>query len=209
MTAPAAVPADAACAPHRDQITGLVLAGGRGARMGGADKGLVLFGDQPLVRHVVQRLAPQVAKLLISANRNIDVYRRMAEVVTDPADVEPHAGPLAGILAGLSCASTRWVAVVPCDTPYLPPDLVARLSEGLAGRAAAYVTTRERAHPLIALLHKSLAPTLAGDLRAGQRRAAEWFRSQAACAVQFDDEASFANINCAEDLDAAVKESTR
>lgn len=209
MTAPVAPPVDGALAPRRDRITGLVLAGGRGARMGGADKGLVFFGGQPLVLHVVRRLAPQVTTLLISANRNLDAYREMAEVVTDPVDLEPHAGPLAGILAGLSAAPTPWLAVAPCDAPYLPPDLIARLSEGLAGRPAAYVRTRERAHPLIALLHKSLAPALAAWLHAGRRRAVDWLDGQAAAAVRFDDEAAFSNFNRSDDLDANAREPTR
>src|SRR5512136_1896599 len=126
--------------PRRTEITGLVLAGGRGMRMGGADKGWVVHDGAPLVTSVVQRVTPQVGTLLISANRNLDAYRALAEVVTDadaPLALEAFPGPLAGVLAGLTRAATAWVALAPCDAPSLPMDLVARLAASVGAADAA------------------------------------------------------------------------
>jgi molybdopterin-guanine dinucleotide biosynthesis protein A len=204
----AAPPMTLAHGPARD-TTGLILCGGRGSRMGGVDKGLLADGDRPLITHVVERLAPQVAALLISANRNLDTYREIAPVVPDPGDLEAYAGPLAGILAGLRVASTPWVAVVPCDTPRLPLDLVRRLAGGLGSSRAAYAVTGAHAHPLACLLASSLRQDLDAALHAGMRRAGEWMHRIGARPVPFDDAAAFANLNTPEDLAAAAKDAPR
>ncbi|PTT75762.1 molybdenum cofactor guanylyltransferase MobA, partial [Pelomonas sp. HMWF004] len=109
-------------------IHGLVLAGGRGARMGGLDKGLQLLAGQPLVAHVLARLAPQAAPLLISANRHLDTYAAFGHpVLPDPPGLN-FAGPLAGMLAGLNTLpADAWLLTAPCDCPHLPADLAARL----------------------------------------------------------------------------------
>lgn len=185
------------------EVTGLILCGGRGLRMGGADKGWALLQGRPLVAHVAQRLAPQVHTLLVSANRNLEAYRAIAPVVTDPGDLEPYAGPLAGILAALRIASTPWVAVVPCDTPNVPTDLVRRLAEGLDSAAAAYAATDGEDHPLACLLAAALRTDLEDALRAGTRRAGQWLRQVGARAVRFGDRAAFANLNAPTDLAAA------
>src|ERR1700761_8879843 len=115
---------------HQQKITGLVLAGGRGSRMGGVDKGLQLHLGTPLALHALNRLRPQVAGLMLNANRNLEVYEAMGAPVwpDEPADF---AGPLAGMLAGLSHCPTPYLATVPCDSPDFPLDLVARLMQGL------------------------------------------------------------------------------
>src|SRR5512134_30781 len=102
------------------QITGLVLAGGRGERMGGADKGWVQYRGRPMIEWVVERFRPQVGQLLISANRNLERYAALAHVVadSDSGATDAYAGPLAGVLAGLHCAQTDWIAIVPCDAPH-------------------------------------------------------------------------------------------
>ncbi|WP_087722598.1 molybdenum cofactor guanylyltransferase MobA [Pandoraea sp. PE-S2T-3] len=119
----------------RDAITGLILAGGRGQRMGGRDKGLQLFDGQPLAAHVLARLQPQVGTLLISANRNHAAYAALgADVVSD--ETQDFAGPLAGMLAGLRAAKTEYVLTAPCDSPLLPDDLAARLAAALVAPGA-------------------------------------------------------------------------
>ncbi|MGC7405224.1 molybdenum cofactor guanylyltransferase MobA [Pandoraea pneumonica] len=119
------------CPPiGRDAITGLILAGGRGQRMGGRDKGLQLYDGRPLAAHVLARLAPQVGTVLISANRNHATYAALgADVISD--ETQDFAGPLAGMLSGLRAAKTEYVLVVPCDSPLLPDDLAVRLTVGL------------------------------------------------------------------------------
>jgi molybdopterin-guanine dinucleotide biosynthesis protein A len=187
--------------PARTEITGLVLAGGRGARMGGLDKGLVKLGGEPLAARVLARLAPQVGALLISANRNLDRYAALgAPVVADSPEHGPYAGPLAGIRAALVAARTPWLAVVPCDTPNIPLVLVERLAAGLDGARASFAVAGGRPHSLCCLLHASLRASLDEALERGERRAAAWLDSVGARAVAFDDAAAFANINAAVDL---------
>jgi molybdopterin-guanine dinucleotide biosynthesis protein A len=195
-------------APAADAVTGLVLAGGRGARMGGLDKGLQAWHGRPLAAHVVARLAPQVASVMISANRNAAAYAALAARVL--ADEQPgFPGPLAGILAGLRAAPTPWLAVVPCDAPRLPADLVARLAAGLRDGAAGAVARRthadgrQRLEPVCCLLATALADDLAAALAAGERRAAAWVARHAA-PVDFDrpgDADAFANFNTLAELE--------
>jgi molybdopterin-guanine dinucleotide biosynthesis protein A len=191
-------------APTRAEITGLVLAGGRGSRMGGLDKGLVEYEGRPLVDWVAERLAPQVLCVLVSANRNVQRYEHVGQVVRDRADDGPFAGPLAGILAALRAAPTPWLAVAPCDTPRLPADGVMRLADGLAGARASFAVTAEREHPLVCLLHASLADEVDQALRSGERRAGRWLRQVGARPVHFDSPADFANLNRLQDLATAV-----
>ena len=188
-------------------ITGLVLAGGRGQRMGGVDKGLQPFRGQPLAAHAIARLAPQVSETLVSANRNIGVYASMAaRVLVDASDDFP--GPLAGILAGLRAASTPWLAIVPCDSPRLPHDLVERLARGV-GDARGAVVQRDhgdgglRLEPVCCLLSTSLADDLARYLADGGRKVEGWV-SRHAVPVPFDradDASAFANVNTPADLE--------
>jgi len=194
-------------APSREAITGLILAGGRGQRLGGVDKGLQPWRGRPLVDHALARLAPQVSEVMISANRNASAYAsRVSRVLADASDDFP--GPLAGILAGLRAATTPWLAVVPCDSPCLPTDLVGRLAQGLADARGAVV---QRAHadgalrlePVCCLLSCTLADDLAVYLAEGGRKVEGWL-SRHATPVLFDrpeDAAAFANINTLADLE--------
>jgi molybdopterin-guanine dinucleotide biosynthesis protein A len=184
--------------PSRSEITGLVLAGGRGTRMGGADKGWVVHDGEPLVTAVVRRFAPQVGALLISANRNLDAYRALGTVVTDDEigpGLESFPGPLGGVLAGLRRATTEWVATVPCDAPALPLDLVGRLVEGLGDAPAAYAEAAERGQPVFALLRRSEEGRLAEYLRTGERGVLRWYALIGARPVHFPDAAAFRNVN--------------
>lgn len=189
-------------APHRDDITGLLLAGGRGARMGGADKGLLLLDGEPLALHVLRRLRPQVGSVLISANRNADTYRAWAPVVGD-ADAAAFAGPLAGIAAAMHAMKTGWLAVAPCDLPHLPADAYARLAATLDGAAAAFAAPPARSHSLVCLLHRSTLPSLDAALSRGEARVSAWLDAVGARDLPFADETAFANLNSPAELAAS------
>lgn len=188
-----------------DQVTGLVLAGGEGRRMDGADKGLLEVDGVPLAMIATERLRPQVSAILLSANRNLERYRALGiEPVTDNFyDPERTAGPLAGIAAGLAQCRTEWLASVPCDSPHLPPDLVVRLHSAAtqANAHAAFATTPAGAHPVFMLLHRDLLRSLQGFLAGGGRRVREWQDMAGAVATDFPDESAFANINTVADLE--------
>lgn len=191
------------------RIAGLILAGGRGVRMGGVDKGLQSLRGEALVLHVAKRLAPQTDTLIISANRHLDAYRALgqpfgANVVCDASD--DFAGPLAGILAGLRAARTEYVLCVPCDSPYLPMDLAARLAATLDASGAEIATVktttdgRVSSHPVFALLRTSLADDLAAALVAGEHKVRAWYARHMTTEVKFDDERAFYNVNTLQDL---------
>jgi molybdenum cofactor guanylyltransferase len=195
--------------PH-DQITGLLLAGGRGMRMGGADKGLQILHGEPLALHVLKRLAPQTGSLLISANRNAQRYEELgapfrATVIADTLPDFP--GPLAGMLAGLRAARTPFVMTAACDTPGFPADLADRLADALVSNHAdiATVATTDTEgnasiHPVFALLSRSLADDLEGFLQAGERRVRTWYARHKTVEVAFADERTFYNINSLQEL---------
>jgi len=191
----------------RADVTGIVLAGGQGRRMGGVDKGLVLLDGRPMVTHVIERLAPQVGPILVNANQNADAYAALGHPVV-PDAVGGYAGPLAGLHAGLSRASTPFVVTVPCDSPFLPPDLVARLADGLVHRGAALAVARtfDQPHPVFALVRRDVLPNLSAFLDAGGRKIDTWYASLAVVEVPFDDcAAAFRNINTRDELDAASR----
>lgn len=177
-----------------------MLAGGRGSRMGGADKGLQLLDGRPLVAHVIERLAPQATEVLISANRNLERYAALGHaVLPDPPGLE-FAGPLAGILAGLQALpDDAWLLTAPCDGPHLPADLARRLLAAAGPHGLAFArATRE--HPTHALLQARLREALAAHLHGGGRAVLRWMTSQPHGIARFEDEAAFANLNHAADL---------
>jgi molybdopterin-guanine dinucleotide biosynthesis protein A len=193
--------AESRSAPLRDAITGLVLAGGRGQRMGGLDKGLLPWHGQTLAAHALQRLASQVGRLAVSANRHLDDYRALGAPVW-PDRGPDFPGPLAGWQAALHAMDTPWLASVPCDVPGFPSDLVARLGAAAqqAGAVAAYAVAEGRAHPVCALLHGSVREALDEALAARRHRVLDWLHSVQAQPVDFADAAAFANFNRPEDL---------
>ena len=184
-----------------DTITAVILAGGQGSRMGGADKGLLTLWGKPLVAHLIERLTPQVGQLLINANRHSEQYQKWAPVFPDNLDHFP--GPLAGFEAGLSAATTDWVLVVPCDSPLLPLDLVERLSAAISSpQQIGVVHDGEQLHAATALLHRSLLPSLQRYLARGDRKLRLWFAEHELVAVDFSDQASaFINLNTPACLD--------
>lgn len=190
---------------NKEMITGLILAGGRGSRMGNVDKGLQAFQGEPMVSHVMRRLSPQVGGLLINANQNVATYESFgAPVCLD--QLEGFAGPLAGVQTGLIHCKTPYLVTAPCDSPRLPADLVTRLSEALEMNDAelAVAVTGEvnakQAHPVFCLLKTSLLPHLNGYLQSGGRKVDAWYASLKVVEVFFADEAAFRNINTLEEL---------
>lgn len=184
-------------------VTGLILAGGEGRRMGGADKGLLLLAGRPLVAHALERLAPQVDALLISANRNLDAYRRFGHPVL-PDVLGAGQGPLAGLHAGLAACATPWLLACPCDCPALPADLAARLLAAAEASQAsiAVATAGGKPQPAFQLLRRDLLPALAAHFAAGGRRLMAWCREQGAVEAPFPDAAAFRNLNTPEELAA-------
>ncbi|MGE3848358.1 MAG: molybdenum cofactor guanylyltransferase MobA [Gammaproteobacteria bacterium] len=192
--------------PSTHQVAGCVLAGGLGRRLGGLDKGLVDLAGQPLVAHVVARFAPQVNALAISANRNLDSYRAHATAVLPDADAEDGAGPLAGIATALAWCPAPLLAIVPCDSPFLPVHLVTTLDAARrrAGATVAVARTADGLQPMFALLAAELAVAARAALRAGERKVERWYRQQALVEVDLETErAALANLNTPQDLAAA------
>lgn len=189
--------------PRRQDVTGLVLAGGRGSRMGGIDKGLQPLHGEPLVAHAIRRLAPQVGPVMLNANRHLDRYAAYGLPVWPDADVD-FAGPLAGFLAGLAHCRTPWLVTVPCDTPRFPVDLVARLAAGLGSARAAMVVTHSAGHrqpqPVFCLMQQGLRDDLAAWLAAGERKIDRWLERVGCAEVCFADADAFFNANTTAEL---------
>lgn len=182
------------------KVTGIILAGGMGRRMGGIDKGLIPLQGRPLVAHVLERLRPQVDALLINANRELDTYRGFGYPVISDA-IGGFAGPLAGLHCGMSAAATELVVTVPCDSPFLPTDLVARLARAMSAADLAVARTGDQPHPVFCLCRTSLLPDLTHFLESGGRKIDAWYAGLHSIEVDFTDEAAaFANINTPEEL---------
>jgi molybdopterin-guanine dinucleotide biosynthesis protein A len=187
MTAHAIAPAD---------ITGLLLAGGRGSRMGGVDKGLQPFNGEPLALHALRRLRPQVGALMVNANRNLPDYEAFGVPVW-PDSLADYPGPLAGFLSGLSHCATPWLLTVPCDTPLFPRDLASRLARAAASEnaeiaiAAAPEASSDgsvtlRPQPVFCLLRAGLHDSLRRYIEAGGRKVQAWTAQHRTVRVPFD-----------------------
>lgn len=205
-----------------EDITGLVLAGGRGSRMGGVDKGLQNHLGMPLALHCLLRLQLQVGSAMVNANRNLGAYESMGVPVWPDTQAD-YAGPLAGMLVGLEHCETPWLVTVPCDTPNFPLDLVERLAAAAQAEGAdiAMAATREPAleaganadadadatgqpvvqvQPVFCLLKASLLESLQAFLDSGQRKIDRWTAQHRCATVVFDDSAAFFNANTVEEL---------
>jgi len=189
----------------KDDITGLILAGGRGSRMGGADKGLQNHRGIPLAMHALMRLAPQVGHMMVNANRNLGAYESFGVPVW-PDALPEYPGPLAGFLAGLEHCETPYLVTVPCDTPNFPEDLVQRLGEALTrdGAEIAMAATREgdavQVQPVFCLMQAALMESLVRFTQSGQRKIDRWTAQHRCVEVVFDDDAAFFNANTADEL---------
>jgi molybdopterin-guanine dinucleotide biosynthesis protein A len=182
-------------------ITAVILAGGRGQRMGEADKGLQLLRGKPLVRWVADSIAPQVDEVLISANRNLESYRELGFAVL-PDAMPDFPGPLAGLHRALESAKHPLWLSVPCDTPFLPGDLVQCLLAGLLASNAelAVATVEGRMQPVICLGHSHLHVGLGDFLAQGGRRVGEWQAGLRRVLVPFENPEFFKNINTLDEL---------
>jgi molybdopterin-guanine dinucleotide biosynthesis protein A len=194
----------------KDQVTGVILAGGRGSRMGGADKGLQNFRGMPMAMFTFMRLAPQVGELMINANRNLAAYESFGVPVW-PDSLSDYPGPLAGFLTGLERCETDYLVTVPCDTPLFPQDLVARLGEALEREDAeiAMAAAREedgqsRAQPVFSLLKRELMESLVRFTHGGGRKIDAWTAQHRTVLVPFDregdDAGAFRNANTLAEL---------
>ena len=196
----------------RSAISGVVLAGGRGSRMGGLDKGLQAYGGVPLAQHALRRLQPQVGALMLSANRNLEQYRSFGvPVISD--SLPDFAGPLAGFIGAMETCRTPYLVTVPCDTPQFPADLVERLCQSLAAAnadiamASALQTEPDGAQdwyrqPVFCLLAVRLLPGLRAFVADGGRKIGAWTAQQHTVDVRFDEPGAFANANTLADLQA-------
>jgi molybdopterin-guanine dinucleotide biosynthesis protein A len=172
--------------------------------MGGVDKGLQAFRGKRLVDHVYERLAPQVGGIIINANQNQEAYRTFGVRVVSDA-ISGYAGPLAGMHAGLSVSKRPFLASVPCDSPFLPEDLVARLYARIdeTGAELAVAKTGDQPHPVFSLMRRGVLDHLSDFLKGGGRKIDAWYASLFVVEVAFDDESdAFSNINTLEELES-------
>jgi molybdopterin-guanine dinucleotide biosynthesis protein A len=186
------------------KITGVILAGGQGRRMGSVDKGLQPLRGRPMVAWVIERFAPQVDEVLINANQNLERYVALGHRVI-PDEIAGYAGPLAGLHRGLTEAAYELVATVPCDSPFLPRDLVARLRAALELHEAeiAVAKTGDQPHPVFCLCRRSVRRGLAGFLAGGGRKIDAWYAKLKVVEVAFDDNpGAFSNVNTRAELEA-------
>ena len=194
----------------KNEVTGVILAGGRGSRMGGADKGLQNFRGMPLALYTLMRLQPQVGETMVNANRNLAAYESFGVPVW-PDGLTDYAGPLAGFLTGLEQCETPFMLTVPCDTPLFPQDLAARLGEALEREDAdiAMATAREedgqmRAQPVFSLMRRELMESLVQFTHGGGRKIDAWTGQHKTVLVPFDqpgdDARAFFNANTLAEL---------
>ena len=192
MTSPAAFPT----------ITAVILAGGEARRMGGHDKGLVEVDGRRMIEYVLEALRPQVHALLINANRNIESYARYGVPVI-PDALPGFNGPLAGMASGMRAAGTPMIITVPCDSPFVPNDLVQRLAEAKrnANAEIAVAHNSERMQPVFALLDTGLLDSLQEFLGRGERKIDRWFGEHRTISVDFSDRPeTFINVNTPEEV---------
>jgi len=181
------------------QITGLILAGGAGRRMGGRDKGLIEWRGEPLIEHVARRLRPQCRELVISCNRNQDHYASFGRTAADR--FAGYQGPLAGLHGAAGYIHTPLTLVCPCDVPLVPTDLAAKLAPAIvvSGAAIAFARTTQREHYCCALLRTDCLDSLTAFLADGGRAVRAWYALEGGVAVDFPDEVdAFRNINTVE-----------
>lgn len=190
---------------QRPEISAIVLAGGQARRMDGQDKGLIPLEGRALIAWVLERLAPQVDEIVVSANRHVDEYARFGHPVVGDASAD-YRGPLAGIHAAGQRAKGEWLLVAPCDTPFLPNDLAQRLLARARAEGARLACAADDAqvHPTAMLMHRDLLDSLGEYLARGQFKVRAWQTENGCAVARFTDDAhAFMNINSPDDLAAA------
>lgn len=190
--------------PVHLSCSGIILAGGQATRMGGIDKGWVEWHGEPLIQHVINRIAPQVDDVVISANRSLDQYRALGHrVVSDQQ--QDFAGPLAGIAAALALCRHDWALVVACDCPLFPLDLYTTLQQARQQQALVLVHDGDHLQPLFMLIHRQLLPSLQQALAQQQYKVGQWARMQSPRIVQIHTPEAFINLNTPADLQSWSK----
>jgi len=197
-----------------DQITGLILAGGRAQRMGGIDKGLIPFHAKPLIESSIARLRNQVTSILINANRNLTKYASYGyPIIMD--ETPDFSGPLAGFAAGLKECKTPYLLTTPCDSPLLPTDLGTKLAAEMerGDFQLVYASSKEAdgkvwAQPVFCLLRTDLKAPLESYLQKGDLKIDHWFKELRSSTVVFDNAQAFANVNTPEELKLLEEAST-
>lgn len=193
--------------PKKQNITGVILAGGLARRMGQIDKGLIIINRRPLIEYVIEALKPQVDKLIINANRNQETYASYGyPVIAD--GYAGFQGPLAGMSSCMAVAETEFILTVPCDSPFIPPDLAPRLYRRLkrGGADISVATNGRRIQPVFALIRVNIMDQLLNFLERGERRIDKWYAEQHTVKVDFSDaKQTFVNINTPEKLSMVEK----
>ncbi|MDH5190593.1 MAG: molybdenum cofactor guanylyltransferase [Gammaproteobacteria bacterium] len=188
--------------PDKQNITGIILSGGRGSRMGGVDKGLVELDGKPLIAHAIEHLKPQVGSIIISANRETERYAEYGySVIRDTQD--DYAGPLSGIASALFHARTQLAMIVPCDMPHLPSGLVARMYTKLdqGGAEVCMASDGEHLHPVVCLMKTALLEDLVRDVQSGECKTGHWMKQKTHVIEDFSDcPEAFVNINTIQEL---------
>ncbi len=186
----------------REEVTGVVLAGGRARRMGGRDKGLVEIDGRPMVVWIVEALNAQTATVVVNANRNLEQYREHCGCVVVPDTLGEFAGPLAGMAAGMASSQTPLVLTAPCDSPLISRDLGARLFDALEDEDAELAVAHDgkRMQPVFALLRRNLLDSMIAYLRSGESKIDTWYATRRTALADFSDDTSmFLNVNTPED----------
>ena len=181
-------------------VCGVILAGGQGSRMGGQDKGWVVYQQQPLIKQIINRLAPQVTDLIINANRNLEDYSALGYPVIPDLEAGFH-GPLMGILSGLKASTQEWTLFVPCDGPFVPKDLALRLYQAATEQACdiAVASDGEHLQPVVALLRTSLFQQLQQAIAKGETKPRRWYAKVGSCKGEFSSQ-SLKNFNKLDDM---------
>ena len=186
---------------HKSNITAVILAGGKGSRLGGQDKGLVIYKGKPLIAHVLERIQPQVEQILISANRNQSKYQKYGYTVIND-ELSNFQGPLAGFASAMKIAKTDYILTLPCDGPKLPLDLVSRMTQEIKEKSGIAVAHNgERLQPVYAMIPVALLDSLENFLANGHRKVESWYAEQKSHVVDFSEQSNaFFNINRKQDL---------
>ncbi len=186
----------------KKNITAVILAGGKGRRLGGQDKGLVSYKNKKLIEHVIERIEPQVNNIVINANRNQAQYETFGYAVIND-DLNDFQGPLAGFATAMKVVETDYIITLPCDGPLLPLDLVSRMSVQLKdnSQSIAVAHNGERLQPVYAMIPVILVDSLEAFLANGDRKIDLWYAEHKTCLIDFSDQShAFFNVNRKEDL---------
>lgn len=195
----------------KQDITAVILAGGKGRRLAGTDKGLMTFNDHPLINHILNAIKPQVGGILINANRNLDKYENLGyPVIRD--DMDDFQGPLAGFAVAMQNAGTEYIVTLPCDGPFIPDDYVQKLASALHEQQSELAVAHDgtRLQPVHALLPVNLLDSLMGFLQSGDRKIDRWYALHKMALADFSSSReTFTNINTPEEherLQAEMKQ---